>query len=211
MDRTRLQRVEPRPTPRHATTNAPAAPEFEPRDEVAVNHAEMIGVQWLTLMARLPTRMSNVAEDAGRSQERQSKRGAQRLSAEAKNGAEKAPFGGALPRCDSAGRPSHRLKQRKPLRLFVRGTAEVLPPLLVADRGRGPLAGFQGRGPGKMRLRCPRPPCCPTGNRRVLFLYFDRPRTDRRDVTRRDHGGRARELTRDAVSRRTLFGQIMPK
>jgi hypothetical protein len=67
VDRTRLQRVEPRPTPRHATTNAPAAPELDPRDEVAVNHGEMIGVEWLTLMAMLPNRMSDVAEDAGRS------------------------------------------------------------------------------------------------------------------------------------------------
>ena len=65
VDRKRLQRVEPRPTPRHATTNAPAAPEFEPRDEVDVNHAEMIGVQRFTLMAMLPNKMSNVAEDAG--------------------------------------------------------------------------------------------------------------------------------------------------
>jgi hypothetical protein len=92
VDRTRLQRVEPRPTPRHATANAPAAPEFEPRDEVAVNHAETIGVQWFTSMAMLPNRMSNVAEHAGRSQEQQSKCRAQRFSADAKNGA----FGGAF-------------------------------------------------------------------------------------------------------------------
>ena len=65
-DRTPLQPVEPRLTPRDAATDAPAAPEFEPRDEVAGNHARMIGVQRLTLMAMLPTRMSNVAGDAGR-------------------------------------------------------------------------------------------------------------------------------------------------
>lgn len=64
VDRGRLQRVDARPTPRHATTHASGAPEFEPRNEVAVNHAEMIGVQRFTLMAMLPDRMSNVAEDA---------------------------------------------------------------------------------------------------------------------------------------------------
>jgi hypothetical protein len=84
VDRTRLQRVEPRPTPRHAATNAPAAPEFEPRDEVAVSHTDMMGIKRLTLMAMLPNRMTNVAENAGRSQERQSKRRAQTLSTEAK-------------------------------------------------------------------------------------------------------------------------------
>ena len=62
--RARLQRVDARSTPRHATTHAPGAPEFEPRNEVAVNHAEMIDVQRFTLMAMLPNRMFNVAEDA---------------------------------------------------------------------------------------------------------------------------------------------------
>ena len=39
-------------------------------------------------------------------------------------------------------------------------------------------------------------PRCPTGNGRLLFLYFDRTRTDRHVVTRRDHSGRARESRR---------------
>src|SRR5512134_2835238 len=50
----------------------------------------MIGIQRLTLMAMLPNRMSNVAENA--SQKRQSKRRAQTLSTEAKNAADKAPL-----------------------------------------------------------------------------------------------------------------------
>jgi hypothetical protein len=60
----RLESVKPRPTPRHATTNATAAPEFEPRDEVPISHAERIGAERLTLMAILPNSMSNVAEGA---------------------------------------------------------------------------------------------------------------------------------------------------
>jgi hypothetical protein len=56
----------------------------------------MIGVQRFTLMAMLPNRMSNVAEAAGRSQERQSKRRTLRFDAEAKNGAEKSLTAAAL-------------------------------------------------------------------------------------------------------------------